>query len=294
MRSSPASTRPPRNSSRTRPATRHGRWPRRSAPSSCELDVRRAWWTATSPSWPRRSAARSPGSADDLALQNIQARVRAPGGLAAGQPARGPAPRHQQPLEAAVGYATMDGDTCGGLSPDRRASTRPTCAGGCAGWRRTGPAGSAPMPALAAVNRLSRRPPSCDRRARDQTDEGDLMPYDLLDAIERAAIRDKLRRLEVFAVMRAAVSRARRRPAGRLGRALLPALVAATSGSGSATPRRSTSTTRTSTPRPGAASRSSPATSSGSWTSSGGTSPAWSPLGEREPMSYTYQYPRPR
>jgi len=35
-----------------------------------------------------------------------------------------------------------------------------------------------------------------------QTDEADLMPYDLLDAIERAAIRDKRSPLEVFQIMR--------------------------------------------------------------------------------------------
>ena len=35
-----------------------------------------------------------------------------------------------------------------------------------------------------------------------QTDEEDLMPYDLLDAVERAAIRDKLLPVEVFQRMR--------------------------------------------------------------------------------------------
>ena len=38
---------------------------------------------------------------------------------------------------------------------------------------------------------------------RGQTDEADLMPYELLDAIERAAIRDKRRPLEVFQLMQA-------------------------------------------------------------------------------------------
>jgi NAD+ synthase (glutamine-hydrolysing) len=35
-----------------------------------------------------------------------------------------------------------------------------------------------------------------------QTDEGDLMPYRVLDMIERAAIRDKLMPVEVFQVVR--------------------------------------------------------------------------------------------
>jgi NAD+ synthase (glutamine-hydrolysing) len=57
------------------------------------------------------------------------------------------------------------------------------------------------MPALAAVNRQAPtaelRPPEAQ-----QTDEADLMPYELLDEVERAAIRDKLTPLEVFLRMR--------------------------------------------------------------------------------------------
>ena len=58
------------------------------------------------------------------------------------------------------------------------------------------------MPALAAVNRQA---PTAELRPAEatQTDEADLMPYELLDAIERAAIRDKLSPLEVFKRMRA-------------------------------------------------------------------------------------------
>ncbi|HEY1788351.1 MAG TPA: NAD+ synthetase, partial [Verrucomicrobiae bacterium] len=37
---------------------------------------------------------------------------------------------------------------------------------------------------------------------RHQTDEDDLMPYDILDAIERAAIRDKNSPVEVFELLR--------------------------------------------------------------------------------------------
>ncbi len=92
--------------------------------------------------------------------------------------------------EAAVGYATMDGDTCGGLSPiagiDKAFLRR---------WLRwmeqTGPAGLAPLRALAAVNVQQ---PTAELRpaAASQKDEVDLMPYEVLDLVERAAIRDKL------------------------------------------------------------------------------------------------------
>ncbi|MGH7137358.1 MAG: NAD+ synthetase, partial [Pirellulales bacterium] len=98
--------------------------------------------------------------------------------------------------EAAVGYATMDGDTSGGLSPiagiDKAFLRR---------WlvwlEQKGPEGLRPIPALAAVNCQA---PTAELRplARCQTDEDDLMPYELLDEIERAAIRDKYTPLEVF------------------------------------------------------------------------------------------------
>jgi NAD+ synthase (glutamine-hydrolysing) len=53
------------------------------------------------------------------------------------------------------------------------------------------------VPALAFVNAQA---PTAELRPRGegQTDEGDLMPYDLLDAIEGAAIRDKQAPIEVF------------------------------------------------------------------------------------------------
>jgi NAD+ synthase (glutamine-hydrolysing) len=65
----------------------------------------------------------------------------------------------------------------------------------------TGPADLGPLPALAAVNSLT---PTAELRPLEssQTDEADLMPYDLLDAIERAAIRDKKPPLESFLILR--------------------------------------------------------------------------------------------
>ncbi|MCG8451173.1 MAG: NAD+ synthetase, partial [Pirellulales bacterium] len=98
--------------------------------------------------------------------------------------------------EAAVGYATMDGDTCGGLSPIAGIDKAFLL-----DWLRwmetTGPTGIDPLPALSVVN--VRQPTAELRPAEEnQTDEADLMPYDVLDAIERAAIRDKLMPLEVL------------------------------------------------------------------------------------------------
>ncbi|HUS63974.1 MAG TPA: NAD(+) synthase [Kofleriaceae bacterium] len=138
---------------------------------------------------------------DDIALQNIQARARGPGVWLLANLDRALLLATSNRSEAAVGYATMDGDTCGGLSPiagiDKAYLRR---------WlvwlEKVGPAGLHPIPALSAVNvqapTAELRPPG-----EGQTDEGDLMPYDLLDAIEGSAIRDRRTPLEVYQEMRA-------------------------------------------------------------------------------------------
>lgn len=138
---------------------------------------------------------------DDIALQNIQARARAPGVWMLANLRNALLLTTSNRSEAAVGYATMDGDTCGGLAPiagvDKAFLLR---------WLRwlaeEGPRGLGAIPALAAVTRLA---PTAELRPpeRGQTDEDDLMPYDVLDAVERAAIRDKLLPVEVFRRMRA-------------------------------------------------------------------------------------------
>ncbi len=137
---------------------------------------------------------------DDLALQNIQARVRGPGIWMLANLRGALLLATSNRSEAAVGYATMDGDTAGGLSPiagiDKAFLRR---------WLQwmecVGPDGLGPIPALAAVNCQQ---PTAELRPREsgQTDEGDLMPYELLDAIERAAIRDKKAPVEVYHTMR--------------------------------------------------------------------------------------------
>ncbi len=133
---------------------------------------------------------------DDLALQNIQARVRGPSVWLLANIRGALLLATSNRSEAAVGYATMDGDTCGGLSPIAGIDKK-----FLRGWLRwmehVGPAGLSPVPELSFVNAqqptAELRPPS-----EGQTDESDLMPYDVLDAIERAAIRDKLTPLECY------------------------------------------------------------------------------------------------
>ncbi|HNQ87298.1 MAG TPA: NAD(+) synthase [Verrucomicrobiota bacterium] len=137
---------------------------------------------------------------DDIALQNLQARVRSPGVWAFANLNQALLLCTSNRSEAAVGYATMDGDTSGGLSP--LAGIDKAYLRQWLRWLETqGPDGAGPIPALAAVNAQT---PTAELRPPEmaQTDEEDLMPYPLLDAVERAAIRDKLAPAEVCAHMR--------------------------------------------------------------------------------------------
>jgi len=137
---------------------------------------------------------------DDVALQNIQARARGPGIWLLANLRGALLLTTSNRSEAAVGYATMDGDTCGGLAPI--AGIDKAFLLDWLKWmEHSGPAGVGPLPALSVVNNqrptAELRPPSAE-----QTDEGDLMPYRVLDAIERAAIRDKLMPGEVWETVR--------------------------------------------------------------------------------------------
>ncbi|HVS03991.1 MAG TPA: nitrilase-related carbon-nitrogen hydrolase, partial [Thermoanaerobaculia bacterium] len=90
---------------------------------------------------------------DDVALQNIQARVRAPAAWLVANLRNALLLATSNRSEAAVGYATMDGDTAGGLSPiagiDKAFLRR------WLGWMETsGPTGLRPVPELSAVTAL--------------------------------------------------------------------------------------------------------------------------------------------
>lgn len=137
---------------------------------------------------------------DDIALQNIQARVRSPSVWMLANIRRALLLATSNRSEAAVGYATMDGDTSGSISP--LAGIDKNFLRHWLRWlEKVGPAGAEPLPALSFVNEQA---PTAELRPAEnkQTDEGDLMPYDVLDAIERAAIRDKRSPLEAYQCVR--------------------------------------------------------------------------------------------
>ncbi len=134
---------------------------------------------------------------NDAAMQNIQARARGPGAWLVANLDGSILLATSNRSEAAVGYATMDGDTCGGLSPI--AGIDKTFLREWLRWMEvTGPIDLGPVPILSVVTSQA---PTAELRpaAAAQTDEGDLMPYAVLDAIERAAIRDKQLPCDVLA-----------------------------------------------------------------------------------------------
>jgi NAD+ synthase (glutamine-hydrolysing) len=131
---------------------------------------------------------------DDIALQNIQARSRSPVIWLLANVKRAVLLTTSNRSEGDVGYATMDGDTSGSLAPiagiDKPFIIQ---------WlkwaeKELGYYGLAP------VNTLQ---PTAELRPLDktQTDEKDLMPYIVLVAIEKLAIRDRKSPTEVFTTL---------------------------------------------------------------------------------------------
>ena len=130
-------------------------------------------------------------STDDVTLQNIQARARSPIIWMLANSNRSVLLTTSNRSEGDVGYATMDGDTSGSLAP--LAGVSKTFLLNWLRWaeHHLGHQG------LAAVNQLQ---PSAELRPLDrvQTDEKDLMPYELLLEIEREAIFRRLSPEEVY------------------------------------------------------------------------------------------------
>ena len=127
--------------------------------------------------------------ADDITLQNIQARVRSPGIWMVANRENKLLVATSNMSEASVGYTTMDGDTSGVLSP----------IGGISKTRvlqlntyleREGVTLRSPtlgpiqhkLPALTKVNEQR---PTAELRPVEQTDEADLMPFPILDEIRK-------------------------------------------------------------------------------------------------------------
>ena len=133
---------------------------------------------------------------DDITLQNIQARMRSPFVWMLANKKNALLITTSNRSEGDVGYATMDGDTSGSIAPiagvDKHFVRE---------WLRWAE-NTLGYSSLVKINRLTPtaelRPPS-----KHQSDEDDLMPYELMVKIERLAIEKRLSPLEVFKNMEA-------------------------------------------------------------------------------------------
>lgn len=141
---------------------------------------------------------------DDIPLQNIQARVRNPsvwmlaniyGHLLLATSNRS---------EVAVGYCTMDGDTAGSISPI--AGIDKFWLKNWLVWLETiGCDVKGKHIKIEGLKKVNSLAPTAELRPLDkkQTDEADLMPYQVLNDIEAVAIRDKKPPLECLLFMEA-------------------------------------------------------------------------------------------
>ncbi len=133
---------------------------------------------------------------DDISLQNIQARARSPIIWMLANIKQAILLTTSNRSEGAVGYATMDGDTSGSLAPI--AGIDKVLILQWLKWaeKELGYVG------LHAVNSLQ---PTAELRPieRHQTDEADLMPYAILNEIEKHAILERKSPAEVFTIMTA-------------------------------------------------------------------------------------------
>lgn len=132
---------------------------------------------------------------DDITLQNIQARTRSPIIWMLANIKHCLLLSTSNRSEGDVGYATMDGDTSGSISPiaavDKHFILQWLL------WAET----NLDYPALKKVNSLQ---PTAELRPAEnqQTDESDLMPYAVIVEIERLAIRDRRSPLDVFLILK--------------------------------------------------------------------------------------------
>ena len=131
---------------------------------------------------------------DDLTLQNIQARARSPIIWMLANKRNALLLTTSNRSEGDVGYATMDGDTSGGLAPIAGVDKHFILQWLPWAQQQLGYEGLTPVNSLA---------PSAELRPgiQAQTDEADLMPYPLIVAIERLAIRERYSPRQVYHIL---------------------------------------------------------------------------------------------
>ncbi len=131
---------------------------------------------------------------DDITLQNIQARTRSPIIWMLANINNALLLATSNRSEGDVGYATMDGDTSGSISPIAAVDKYFIL-----NWLRWAEK-NLDRPGLAKVNSLQ---PSAELRPleKTQTDEKDLMPYAVIVEIEKLAIRDRRSPMDIYLIL---------------------------------------------------------------------------------------------
>jgi NAD+ synthase (glutamine-hydrolysing) len=132
---------------------------------------------------------------DDITLQNIQARARAPIIWMLANLQNSLLITTSNRSEGDVGYATMDGDTSGSIAPI--AAIDKFFILNWLKWAET----HLDYPGLNEVNRLN---PTAELRPPDhkQSDEDDLMPYLIINEIEKLAIGKRLSPVDIFETLK--------------------------------------------------------------------------------------------
>lgn len=131
---------------------------------------------------------------DDITLQNIQARTRSPLIWMLANIKNSLLLTTSNRSETDVGYATMDGDTSGSLAPV--AGISKTFLRNWLKWAQN----ELGYHCLEDVNKLT---PTAELRPseRHQTDETDLMPYPILEKIERLAIWERKSPAQIYVTL---------------------------------------------------------------------------------------------
>lgn len=138
----------------------------------------------------------------DIALQNIQARVRSPSIWFVANLENKLLLTTSNMSEGAVGYCTMDGDSSGVLAPISGV-TKTRILNMLLWLERYGfyTHGTQTMK-LSALSYINNQQPTAELRPGEQRDEDDLMPFDLLDRMVFLTLEAGMPPLETFETMR--------------------------------------------------------------------------------------------